>query len=291
MAGARHTVQLHIDSRELKLCEKFREWFPEGSPHIIMNKQLPVGDIQFVVDEKPALIIERKTAQDLHGSMSGKHLREQLAGMIVARQQNPAIGLCFVIEGDLAQVYYPPNTRVTYSSMNKYLNQMYPKYQISVVRLKDVTETRKWLGEIQETFLKKGSPEYILSLVTPADRVIVGNKRKVEPSFFLQTTLSLVSGMSPERAKLVADHYQTLPKIMAAYTALTTVKEREQMLKSFQVPGQKTHLGPELSAKVYYNLHGIVPEAKKPAAKRRTVSANPPKQAKIKNVGGHMKFQ
>jgi ERCC4-type nuclease len=291
MPQHRHSVQIYIDSLETQLKAELRKLFPEGSDSIIDDTRLPVGDVQFVVDGKPALVIERKAAQDLYGSLMGTRFREQRAGMITARHENPNLGLCFVIEGDLARVHYQPNSRVTYANMNKLLNQLYPKYQIGVVRTANVDATLKWIGEIQNTYLEHGSPENILSLVTPADRVVVGNKRKVEPSFFLQTTLSLVTGMSPERAKLVADHYQTLPNLFACYAAMTTVKDREHMLKDFIVPGQKTHLGPELSSRVYYNLHGITAEKKKkktpnPVRKRNAGEV----QAKIANVGGKMKF-
>lgn len=298
---------MHVDYHEAALIEIIKNLFPEGNNYITTNTELPCGDIQFVVDGDPVLVVERKTLQDLLSSILSNRFREQRANMLLARQQHPNIGLCFVIEGDASRLYMPANCRLSVAKLKSIMNRLYPIYQIAVVWTQDAMGTFTWLAEIQDRYLKSGSPARILSLVTEADRVLAGNKRRVKPEFYLQSALSLINGVSPERAKLLAEHYGTLANLMECYRILARPEDCELMLKDFIVPGQKKHLGRKLSKLIYHSIYGMTaPPVQPPSAPPPPQPVRPPsqqipkrkkkvpyatKQSAITNIGGKMKFK
>lgn len=312
MLRTNHRVQVLIDAREHALKLVLQRMFPQGHPQMDWTQNLPYGDINFVVDGRLVQIIERKEASDFRSSVSGGHqipdadrplqqagadfthqkpLRfwTQRNAMIMQRKLDPELSLTYVFEGSVFNLHYPPNAQWTAVKLSQLQKQLWYKYQIATHYVQDVTETALLIGEIYDTYAKHGAPADCIANVDAEGTAAMGTRKKapasgageapslqLTPQQFLGRALVNVHGMTPDKAAVVVQHYQSMSGLISVYNRYVGDEQRRLLLADLKVSETAKRFGPKLSARVYASMYfgpqpaGTQPEAAPKAGGKRT---------------------
>ena len=90
-------VKVHVDYREKYIKEYFEK--NREFENIVETKNLEIGDIIIYINEKPTILIERKTVKDLASSITDGRLREQK--FRISSSSIPKDKIIYLIEGEL----------------------------------------------------------------------------------------------------------------------------------------------------------------------------------------------
>ena len=158
-------MRIIIDDREHDLynkCENLRITSSKFLYNIIDRETLQLGDIMITTDEnKPVLLIERKTIADLLASIKDKRYEEQ-SHRLIHSSGYPPHSIFYVIEGSFSQCRTDLEKRIIYSAIVSM--QMFKGF--SVYRTFSLSETAEWimsLGEKIERNFGKGVIPYYLT--------------------------------------------------------------------------------------------------------------------------------
>jgi ERCC4-type nuclease len=157
-------MRIYIDERERILYEKLLEISAAAtvsSPIEIIKKVLVLGDIVLEhSDGETALLIERKSIQDLLASIRDSRYEEQ-SYRLIHSSGVPRHNIMYLIEGIMNQVTNPKDRVLIYSSMTS-LNH-YKGF--SIFRTASVQETAEWIwqtaSKIHRNRLKNVSPYHV----------------------------------------------------------------------------------------------------------------------------------
>ena len=181
-------MRIIIDDREHDLynkCENLRITSPKFAYNILERETLPLGDIMVTTDEnKPVLLIERKTIPDLLASIKDKRYEEQ-SHRLIHSSGYPPHSIFYVIEGGFSQCRTDLEKRIVYSAIVSM--QMFKGF--SVYRTFSLAETAEWimsLGDKIERNFGKGIIPYYLT-----QHYLRGlNTKKEESEEQLQNTMT-----------------------------------------------------------------------------------------------------
>lgn len=158
-------MRIIIDDREHDLydkCEHLRISNSKFGYNIIEKDTLQLGDILITTDEnKPVLLIERKTIPDLLASIKDKRYEEQ-SHRLIHSSGYPPHSIFYVIEGGFSQCRTELEKRIAYSAIVSM--QMFKGF--SVYRTFSIAETAEWvmsLGDKIERNFGKGIIPYYLT--------------------------------------------------------------------------------------------------------------------------------
>lgn len=292
MPQTNHRVQVLIDAREHALKLVLQRMFPQGHPQMDWTQNLPYGDINFLVDGRLVQIIERKEASDFRSSVCGardipdadqptpqagadfvhqKPLRfwTQRNAMILQRNLDPELSLSYVFEGSVFNLYYPPNVQWTAVKLHQLQKQLWYKYQIATHFVQDVTETALLIGEIYDTYAKHGAPADCIANVDAESTAAMGTRKKapanaaageapslqLTPQQFLGRALVNVHGMTPDKAAVVVQHYQSMSGMIGVYNRCASDEQRRLLLADLKTSETAKRFGPKLSARVYASMY------------------------------------
>ena len=140
-------VEVFVDYRE-----KFiKEYFEKNKEYdkIVSIKNLEIGDIVIHINDKPIILIERKTIKDLAGSIQDGRLREQKYR--IASSKFPHNKIIYLIEGDIDdKVFGRIDKKTLQGSM---INTMF-RDDYKVYRTKDAMETVYFLSRLINKIIK-----------------------------------------------------------------------------------------------------------------------------------------
>lgn len=158
-------MRIIIDDREHDLynkCEHLRITNTKFGYNILEKETLQLGDILITTDEnKPVLLIERKTIPDLLASIKDKRYEEQ-SHRLIHSSGYPPHSIFYVIEGGFSQCRTELEKRIAYSAIVSM--QMFKGF--SVYRTFSIAETAEWimsLGDKIERNFGKGIIPYYLT--------------------------------------------------------------------------------------------------------------------------------
>jgi ERCC4-type nuclease len=158
-------MRIIIDDREQDLynkCEHLRITNTKFGYNILEKDTLQLGDILITTDEnKPVLLIERKTIPDLLASIKDKRYEEQ-SHRLIHSSGYPPHSIFYVIEGGFSQCRTELEKRIAYSAIVSM--QMFKGF--SVYRTFSIVETAEWimsLGDKIERNFGKGIIPYYLT--------------------------------------------------------------------------------------------------------------------------------
>jgi ERCC4-type nuclease len=158
-------MRIIIDDREHDLynkCEYLRITNTKFGYNILEKDTLQLGDILITTDEnKPVLLIERKTIPDLLASIKDKRYEEQ-SHRLIHSSGYPPHSIFYVIEGGFSQCRTELEKRIAYSAIASM--QMFKGF--SVYRTFSIAETAEWimsLGDKIERNFGKGIIPYYLT--------------------------------------------------------------------------------------------------------------------------------
>lgn len=157
-------MRIIIDDREHDLynkCENLRITSSKFAYNILERETLQLGDIMVTTDEnKPVLLIERKTIPDLLASIKDKRYEEQ-SHRLIHSSGYPPHSIFYVIEGGFSQCRTDLEKRIVYSAIVSM--QMFKGF--SVYRTFSLAETAEWImslgDKIERNFGKGVIPYYL----------------------------------------------------------------------------------------------------------------------------------
>ena len=226
-------IKIVIDNRENKLIELL-----EKNNINITKKNLEIGDIIILSDEKPIIIIERKTLSDLSASIKDGRYKEQKIRLIHNYKDCKKI---YLIENsghfDLG------NSILMSTKINGILRD-----NISVLESSSLINTYEILMKIVNNIPKyldillnnKNNDESYVSCIQINKKANL-NKENIE---ILQ--LSVIPGISKNIAKVILNHFGSIREIYK----LLDIKDKNEFIKEIsELKNGKRKLGKKLSEK------------------------------------------
>ena len=226
-------IKLVIDNRENKLIELF-----EKNNINIIKKNLEIGDILIIYEEKPIIIIERKTLSDLSASIKDGRYKEQKIRLIHNYKNCKKI---YLIENsgnfDLS------NSILLSTKINGILRD-----NIYILESSSLINTYEILNKIMKNIPKyldiligiKNNDESYISCIQVNKKANL-NKESIE---ILQ--LSVIPGISKNIAKVILNHFGSLRSI---YQMFDNKDKNEVIFEISELKNGKRKLGKKLSEK------------------------------------------
>lgn len=224
-------ITISIDSRENELNEYFKQY------DFITKTTLDLGDIIFFRDDKPFLIIERKTINDLYASIIDGRYREQKERLFKSN-----CNFLYLVEGNL----YLHKFKSTL--IGSVCNLMF-RDDIKVIRTINTKETIKYIEKMCIKY-EKGDFEVKRNENISNYRIKKKDCYGVKDCFKLQ--LNVIPRVSLNMAKMLSDKFENMNNL------ITYLKENgERSLKDLEYnTGNKMRkIGNKMSEKIYYNLY------------------------------------
>jgi ERCC4-type nuclease len=155
-------MKIIIDEREENLYHKCNTLSIIMNTLMVYKEVLPIGDIEIkTVENKPILIIERKSLSDLLASIKDGRYEEQ-SYRLIHSSGYPSHCIVYVIEGMISQFNNPKDKKLIYSAMTS-LNYF---KGMSVFRTCNTQETAELIiymsDKISRNLLKGIPPAYLI---------------------------------------------------------------------------------------------------------------------------------
>jgi ERCC4-type nuclease len=233
-------MKLIIDTREKKLLP----YFPD-----IETKNLDIGDIQFITDEKINLVIERKTQDDLSASIKDGRHREQKLRLL--NSNIPVI--IYIIEGNSNDNYISGIKSDTHISV--ILNTVF-RDKLHVFRTLNIKETANLINKL---FLKFKNNEFESKTVEYSSVIKVKKKSNLTPENCYIAQLSQIPGVSNTIAKCICNKYPTMSNLCDSYLKQNENQRKNLLedLKIIQSTGKSRKVGKVVSERIYNYINGI----------------------------------
>lgn len=206
------SVKITIDHREGALKE-----YLEGF-HNIEWKLLPLGDIIIEKDEKPLLVIERKTLSDLAASIKDGRYKTQKAGLM---STFPKDIICYIIEGYL-QYNATSNDHqattciggISVDAIQSSIINTILRDKFHLFHTKDTRDTCDLIMQIFKRY-SKNPEKYTMGQEPTSQPPPFVNKEKVkskEECYIAQ--LCQVPGISMKTAQSIAERHATMSALL-----------------------------------------------------------------------------
>jgi ERCC4-type nuclease len=148
-------MRIILDERETSLYDKCISVHNKKDNIIIMKRVIPLGDVLIETDdEKPFILVERKSLQDLLSSIKDGRYEEQSYRLQNSNEFLPN-RIFYLIEGMFSQLYKQEHQKIIQSSMTSL--SVFKGF--NVVRSCSVQESAEWLVNMVDKIdrnLKKG---------------------------------------------------------------------------------------------------------------------------------------
>lgn len=223
-------VSLLIDNRE-----NIKDLLLENIPDAQL-KNLEIGDYVFTIDEKPFLIIERKTVTDYAASIVDARGREQKKRLI-ANKDNANI--MYLVEGDLKK----DNQSFKYNKVGRHtiissiINTMY-RDKLQVFHTANVMETIFFIESIYKKLIKQGNSflENKSSYETDLINTVKSTKKKnMTPEITFQMILNCIPGISNKVSKRIASKFTTPKNMITELLNIENKNDRLEFIKNIKM--------------------------------------------------------
>lgn len=224
------SLLIKIDHRENKLKELCQEC------DYIKHEQLQHADIQFIYNDIPILLFERKTIDDLLASIKDGRYKNQKINLFQAGYIPQQI--CFIIEGNIE--YSTQHTNNLKSIQSSIINTML-RDQIKVFFTKSLNETSMLILSIFQK-VKDKPTDYIIDKFSEVsstdDKVIITSNKSNSKSNIFRAMLCQIPGISQKIALCINKEYSTINEF---YTILSPLNkdERKKKLESIKTVDDK----------------------------------------------------
>lgn len=223
-------VSLLIDNRE-----NIKDLLLENIPDAQL-KNLEIGDYVFTINEKPFLIIERKTVTDYAASIVDARGREQKKRLI-ANKDNANI--MYLVEGDLKK----DNQSFKYNKVDRHtiissiINTMY-RDKLQVFHTANVMETIFFIESIYKKLIKQGNSflENKSSYETDLINTVKSTKKKnMTPEITFQMILNCIPGISNKVSKRIASTFTTPKNMITELLNIENKNDRLEFIKNIKM--------------------------------------------------------
>jgi len=219
---------------------------------------LELGDIKLEYNDKPILIIERKSINDLNSSIRDGRYHEQKQRLLSNIDRHRIV---YLIEGEISdqQKYIEP--KKIFSSI---LHTIF-RDRLIVYRTNSIIETVEFITELVNRIQTK-SVDWInyldgncLHNSLDVDKKVydkVASKKcdNNTPTVAFINMLAQIPGCSTKIAEKIVETYKTMPNLIKCLE-----NSGENCLKELKLDNRK--LGPVLSSRIYNYFFGIITES------------------------------
>ena len=253
-------VDVFVDYREKYIKEYFEKNREYDS--IVSIKNLDIGDVVILVNDEPAILIERKTIKDLAASIQDGRLREQKYR--ITGSKYPHRNVIYLIEGDLDEKIYGRIDKRTLqgSIINTMLRDDYKVY-----RTRDPKDTVFFLSRLIAKVMNDKAKLLDLTLSTTplnlpppqpkqeySELVTLSKKGQLTPETFNKVILLQITGISMRHVTEIQKHFPTVKDLILRYETIDNLEERQDLLSQINLEtttGKKRKMGFIMSKRIH----------------------------------------
>lgn len=233
-------MNILIDSRETKLVEIFKNNNIEYT-----QKQLELGDIQIIKDNDIILCIERKTIDDLIGSIKDGRYKEQKTRMLSKVNTN---NILYIIEGKMDK--YKHNEKQIIGS----ITNMNFRDKIKVITTNNINQTYDLILSLKKKFIEglfnsKENKDY-------NETIKINKKENITIELFNIKVLATIPGVSVKMSEIIINKVNSIKELIQTYNDLDNEKDKVEYLKDIQY-SEKRKIGLVISNRIYQYLCNI----------------------------------
>ena len=215
-----------IDCRENKIIQTIDTTFP------FTTQQLPLGDFLIRDERQQEILVERKTWQDLHQSRKDGRYREQRSRLLLYRENNSNVKICYLIEGRYDD---------SFEIEKKLLLRLAFAYDIPVLYTTSLQDTVHFLHlHMKLDDLNSYFEQRTIDIDQTESRVksCFPTKNYDNATIFFQSSLTSIRGVSPLMANSITDIWPTLSTFYSSFFEDPIIWK--QKLKDIQFQTKKT---------------------------------------------------
>jgi crossover junction endonuclease MUS81 len=223
-------MNLIIDNREnslIKLLEK--------NNIVFEKKNLEIGDIQYIEDDKLIYIIERKTINDLGASIKDGRYKEQKIRLLSNNNNN----IYYILEGNINNC----NTLNRKALLGSIINMLF-RDNIRIIFSENIDDTYNIILQIQSKYNMGKFKKIENSTDNYASSIKINKKENMNKSLCNIIQLATIPGVSKNISKIILDEYKSISNLIEEF------KKNDKLLLA-NINLGKRKLGKILSEKIY----------------------------------------
>lgn len=223
-------MEIIIDNREnslIKLLEENKETFTK--------KNLEIGDIQFIENNKLIYIIERKTINDLGASIKDGRYKEQKMRLLSNHSNN----IYYIIEGNIDEC----NTLNRKALLGSIINMSF-RDNIKVINSNNIKDTYDIIIQIRRKYNEGKFKEIESSTENYVSSIKMNKKENMSKEICNIVQLATIPGVSQKISKVIIEKYGSLNNLIEEY------KKTDNLLLA-DINLGKRKIGKVLSIKIY----------------------------------------
>ena len=253
-----HNIEMLVDTRELKLLDYIK------NVSFVKIKQLDIGDIHYLINDKVVFIIERKTFEDLSNSIKDGRFREQKVRLQKCLSQN--IDIIYLIEGHLDKKFYIKQNHSKINGIqlntligaqtNIIIRDMMQVYKTSCIEesILFLLDFYKKLKVHSEKFLNKP----LKNNIDYVDNIHISKKKNMDKNNCTIIQLAQIPGVSIHMAKAIILECKSIKNLCNAYSNFEEEVEKEKLLETITYTindGKPRKIGKVISKRIYEYLN------------------------------------
>jgi len=226
-------MEFIIDNRE-----SLKDFYEKKNLSYVKFENLDLGDYIFKYDEEIILIIERKTIEDLAGSIKDGRHREQKKRLL---DNYPKEKILYLLEGDFTKnnksyLYNKVNNYTIYSSV---INTLL-RDNLKIFNTKTSSETIVFFENLCNK-LNKGT-DFLEKTTNYKDElsknINIKKKENITPELVYRTQLSIIPNISLKTADVIIEKYPTFKFLINELENLERT-ERITLIQNLKYETQK----------------------------------------------------
>lgn len=256
-------LKVKVDYREHLIKNYFENH--EELKNIIEIKNLEIGDIIIEINQKPLILIERKTIPDLASSISDGRLREQKHRISLSNFNNSQI--IYLIEGDINQKLYGNINKksIQGSIINTLVRDNYKIYKTDNIEetkyflerffLKILKDKDKLINLDSNSLKSNGDSKQNVDYSKLAN---LSKKTQLTPDVFNKIILLQIPGVSSNHVNEIKKNYSSIKNLILKYNSIEQLEDRYTLLENIIIElknNKKRKLGKVISKRIYQYLY------------------------------------
>ena len=223
-------MNLIIDNRENSLIKIL-----ETNNDIFEKKNLEIGDIQYVENDKLIYIIERKTINDLGASIKDGRYKEQKMRLLSNNNNN----IYYILEGNINNC----TTLNRKALLGSIINMLF-RDNIRIIFSENINDTYNIILQIQNKYNIGKFKKIENSLDNYTSSIKINKKENMNKNLCNIIQLATIPGVSKNISKIILDKYETISNLIEEF------KKNDKLLLA-DINLGKRKLGKILSEKIY----------------------------------------
>ena len=223
-------MEIIIDNRENSLIKLL-----EDNDEVFIKKNLEIGDIQFIENDKLIYIVERKTINDLGASIKDGRYKEQKMRLLSNHSNN----IYYIIEGNIDDC----NTLNRKALLGSIINMSF-RDNIKVISSNNIKDTYDIILQIRRKYDEGKFKEIESSTDNYVSSIKMNKKENMSKEICNIVQLATIPGVSQKISKIILEKYGSMSNLIEEY------KKTDNLLLA-DISLGKRKIGKVLSIKIY----------------------------------------